>query len=634
MSRVRQVKTNFTAGEINRTLLGRGDLRAYENGALTLRNVFIQPTGGVTRRAGLYYIADAVGPGRLIPFEFNTEQDYLLVLSAGRIDVLKDGLHVATLSAPWTYEQITQLTWTQSADTLLICHPDVAPRLITRFSDSNWLITHWTYHYEGGLSHQPMYRYADGGITLTPTDVSGTVTLVASSGVFNANHWGTRLKLNGETQFLINNVASPTVIEGQIYGADLPDTEAISGWEEQAFSEARGWPICAAFHQDRLVIGGAKALPNRLWFSRSADLWNFDLGTGLDNEAIEFAILSDQVNAIRAVFSGRHLQVFTSGAEWMVSGDPLTPATVQVLRQTRIGSLTSRAVAPVNVDGATLFVSRNGRELREFVYTDLEQAYRAADLALLVRHMFDGPTDMCFDPERRLLCAVLPDGRLAALTLYRAEEIAAWSLHTTEGGFHACAVVGDACYVLVERNGAWTIESFDDDLCTDCALTGTSAVPTVTWSGLSHLNGRTVTVVADGGQRPDAVISGGTLTLDTAASTIEVGLPYTHIIEPMPPSSVSTQGAGRATRLVEVTFRLQDTKALSVDTGRGLKDVSLRKLTGDTQLDEPPPSVSGDISVPSYGWRSDGSLSPWRIEQAAPLPFTLLSVTLEMKVND
>lgn len=70
MTRIREIKTTFTAGEVSRELLGRGDLRAYENGALALRNVFIQPTGGVTRRAGLAYIDTAAGNGRLIAFEF------------------------------------------------------------------------------------------------------------------------------------------------------------------------------------------------------------------------------------------------------------------------------------------------------------------------------------------------------------------------------------------------------------------------------------------------------------------------------------------------------------------------------------------------------------------------------------
>ena len=72
MSRIRQTKTNFTAGEVSSRLLGRGDLRAYENGGLTMKNVFIHPTGGVTRRYGTDYIDTVDGEGRLINFEFNT----------------------------------------------------------------------------------------------------------------------------------------------------------------------------------------------------------------------------------------------------------------------------------------------------------------------------------------------------------------------------------------------------------------------------------------------------------------------------------------------------------------------------------------------------------------------------------
>jgi hypothetical protein len=81
MTRIREIKTTFTAGEVSPDLLGRGDLRAYENGALSLTNVFIKPTGGVTRRAGLAYIDTADGAGKMIPFEFNTQQTYLLVIT-------------------------------------------------------------------------------------------------------------------------------------------------------------------------------------------------------------------------------------------------------------------------------------------------------------------------------------------------------------------------------------------------------------------------------------------------------------------------------------------------------------------------------------------------------------------------
>ena len=73
MPRLTTHKTSFTSGEISPRLLGRGDLTAYENGAAKMRNVFIHPTGGVTRRKGLRYADTARGDGRLVSFEFNTE---------------------------------------------------------------------------------------------------------------------------------------------------------------------------------------------------------------------------------------------------------------------------------------------------------------------------------------------------------------------------------------------------------------------------------------------------------------------------------------------------------------------------------------------------------------------------------
>ena len=106
-------------------------------------------------------------------------------------------------------------------------------------------------------------------------------------------------------------------------------------------------------------------MPNRLWFSKSGDLFCFDIGTGLDDEAIEFGILSDQVNTIKALVSARHLLVFTTGAEWMVSGNPLTPTSIQLSRQTSTGSYDKCCLYPQQIDGATVFVSQSGHQLRE-----------------------------------------------------------------------------------------------------------------------------------------------------------------------------------------------------------------------------------------------------------------------------
>lgn len=633
MTRIRDIKTNFTAGEVSPELLGRGDLRAYENGALALRNVFIKPTGGVTRRNGLNYIDTARGNGKLISFEFNTAQTYLLAITNLKIDIYAGGVKDSAIDAPWTLAQISQLAWTQSADTLLLTHPDVPPHKLTRNGDGSWSLVEWSFFVDdAGVERLPFFKFAATDLTVTPSGTTGTITLTASSDIFVAAHENTKLQIGGK-QVVITDFNSATVVTTNVI-EDLSSTDATIDWAEQAFSAVRGYPTTVAFHQDRLVIGGSRDLPNRLWFSKSGDLFNFDLGEGLDDEAIEFAILSDQVNAIRGIFSGRHLQVFTSGAEWMVTGDPLTPASVQIRRQTRIGSLIDKHVPPIVVDGATLFIARNKQEIQEFLYTDLEQAYKSTDLALLSRHMIYDPLDMDYDQKRRLLYLVRGDGKFAALTAFRAEAVTAWTLHDTQGTVSSVAVVGDDVFMLIERDADYFIEMLAEGFNLDSSLKGTSASAKTIWAGLDHLEGKTVSIIADGTLVADQTVISGAITLSEGASDVEIGLAYTHIVEPLPPSALAEGGAGRKVRMVEGLYRLQNTSALRLDVGRGVNDITLNQLGEDPVMDQPPPQVSGDIKVRALGWQADATEPLWRIEQSAALPFTLLSVTTELKVND
>ncbi|HOO51977.1 MAG TPA: hypothetical protein PLK94_11875, partial [Alphaproteobacteria bacterium] len=298
-----------------------------------------------------------------------------------------------------------------------------------------------------------------------------------------------------------------------------------------------------------------------------------------------------------------------------------------------VGSMVTRYIAPLDVDGATLFVARNGQELREFVYTDVEAAYQSTDLALLSKHIISTPVDQDFDQRRRLLFLVREDGKFATLTVYRAEAVAAWTLHETLGLVKSVSVAGDDVYFLIERNGAYFIEVVDDALSLDSALTGEAGTATDTWSGLGYLEGQSVSVVADGRVQENEVVAGGEIVLSQAFSSVQVGLPFSHIIEPLPPANVSGVGSARAVRLREIVFRLSSTAALSLDVGRGLQDVSLRQIGEDNILDAPLPLVSGDIRVGAYGWVYDMAQPLWRIEQDIPLPFALLSVQMEIIAN-
>ena len=635
MAHVRTLKTSFTGGEVSPLLLGRGDLTAYGNGAACLRNVFIHPTGGVTRRSGLRYVTTAQGNGRLVAFEFNTEQVYLMAFSEGRVDIYPDpeGGEHAYLETPWSEEQIAQINWTQSADTLLIVHPEVPPKKITRQADGSWSIDDWVFFEEEDRRFQPFHKFAGDDATITPSGTSGMVTLTASVDVFEEDHVGVRLRI-GNKEVEVTAFTSATQVQASVKET-LGSSGATKDWEEQAFSAVRGWPVSVAFHQDRMVIGGSRDLPNRLWLSKSADLFNFDLGEGLDDEGIEFAILSDQVNAVRAVFSGRHLQVFTSGAEWMVTGQPLTPGNIQLHRQTRIGSPIDRTIPPRDVDGATLFVSRNGTELREFLFADIEQAYQADDLAMLARHLVSSPRDMDFDAGKRLMYLAMDDGTLGTVTIYRAEKVTAWTLQETDGFFRSVAVVGDETYVLVDREGSFFIEVFDDELAVDSGLTGEAESEQDSWGDLSHLEGRSVKVLADGAVRQDNQVTDGQVLLAPPAKAVQIGLGFTHVIEPLPPAPQDVGGAsqGGKVRHIESTFRLYQTAALRLDMGRGYTEIPFKRF-GEGTLDSPPPKFTGDRTIRAFGWTNTGTSPLWRIEQDTPLPFTLLSVSSEISVND
>ena len=85
MSRVTQIKTNWTAGELAKDLFGRVDITKYANGAETLENFIVQPHGGITRRPGTRFVKEvktSSAKTRLVPFEFSTTQSSAICMSS------------------------------------------------------------------------------------------------------------------------------------------------------------------------------------------------------------------------------------------------------------------------------------------------------------------------------------------------------------------------------------------------------------------------------------------------------------------------------------------------------------------------------------------------------------------------
>ena len=140
-------------------------------------------------------------------------------------------------------------------------------------------------------------------------------------------------------------------------------------------------------------------------------------------------------------------------------------------------------------------------------------------------------------------------------------------------------------------------------------------------------------MVADGIVVGDAIVEGGSITLAVPAYSVQLGLPFTHLVEPLPPSiGGAAGGQGGRIRPISITLRVWETGALFLDSGRGLVQVPFKRFGGSI-LDSPQHPFSGDVTIRTLGWRDTGIQPLWRIEQDVPLPFTLLSVSTELSVT-
>ena len=646
MSRQASTKTSFGAGELDPHLAGRLDLKAQDQGARTLRNVVVEPTGGVHRRPGLAWIATVADARRLVSVD-GSQGPALFVFAPFSLRVFENAVQTAQLVTPFGPSHLDGIAMTRWGDRLLVSHPLVQPQEILPDPVSRWRIRSWSWEtgtavgtYTPSLIPFAKFARPEAVLQVDGSQIAsdGTikpetaVQLTCSEAYFQPLHAGITLRLALTDA---NGVRSSVDITlDPIPGDNLRARGTIHGklvnglrtrlWQEQAFSDLRGWPAALAVYQDRLVIGGSRDLPDRLWLSKTGHPFNVDLGTGLDDEAIAFRLGGDRIHEIRSLVAARHLEVFTSVGEWIVSGDPLTPGQVQAQLQTRVGSWTQHRIQPVDVDGATLFIAGNGRELREYLFADTEQAYQAADIALLARHLLDDPQDMAFDGKRRLFLVVRGDGALASVTIDRNNDVDAWSLQVSATRFRAVAVHAGETHFLVDLNGTVHLARFDDSLQLDLAVARTLPAPGRLVDGLARLEGREVLIVAADGTVTRSTVSAGAVMLAEPTATATAGLPYTSEIEPMPLQAATPAGVvlDQPYRPVRVVFRLLESALLRVDLGFG------------PQLLRSGPGPGGDVAVRAYGWRRGMNAVPWRVVQDDPLPLTLLSVTTDIRVND
>jgi hypothetical protein len=351
------------------------------------------------------------------------------------------------------------------------------------------------------------------------------------------------------------------------------DWNSEHGYEE-VWSATRGYPRSVTFHEGRLFFGGTKSRPSTLYGSRVSDFFNFNPGEALADDGVEATLDTGTFNAIVDIFSGRNLQVFTTGAEFFVPqtlDEPITPSNLIVKQQTAFGM--KPGIRLQNVDGSTLFIQRQGKALQEFVFSDSVQAYTSSKISLLSSHLLKSPEEMAVrvatstDEGDRLMIVNGDDGSIACYTLLRSQNVIAPSEWTTDGEFLNIGVDVDDIYVVVKRtinsSDVYYVELFDADVLLDSAKTG-GAASSVT---MDHLEAETVKIIRDGVIEADQVVSGSpyTITFATAAtSSYQVGINFTPEVKTLPvePNLSSGSLKGFKKRIFEVNAELFETQAL------------------------------------------------------------------------
>ena len=653
MSRAVTIQTNFTTGEVDPLLKSRIDINQYYNALDQARNVLIQPQGGIERRPGLQFIFEvpsAANPQngmKLVPFEFSTTQSYMLLFVHNRMYIFKNKELVTNINSSGNDYLTTTIgstvlatmDHTQSADTLIVVQEDMAPKKIVRGgSHSTWTISDLSFEFI------PKFNFTASETTInqtiTPSAVDGNITITAGGNVFASGNVNQYIEANdGIGRARITRFVSATSVEAIV---EIPffNTSAIAsggtfidGGYEDSWSSTKGFPRTCTFHEGRLYFGGVKSRPNTIFASRVARFFDFNPGEALDDDSIELTISTDSTNAITGMFSGRDLQIFTKGGEFFLPQstlDPITPTNVVVNGATRRGS--KEGIKPVGAESGTLFIQRAGKSLREFLFSDVELSYISNNISLLSSHLLKSPSDMALRKATSttdgdlLLIVNETDGSLATYSILRGQNVIAPSLSTTDGEFINVGVDVDQIYFTMKRSisssDKYYVECFNDDNTTDSAklLSGSSKPSSTTVSGLAHLEGKTVKVIADDQMQLDKTVSSGQITLDAVPTTyVEIGLNYTPTVKTLPVELKLSSGniMAQKKRIVEATANLYLSQNLTLN-GNDLLFVAGDFFTGKKR------------KKPMLGYDRDGQMT---FSQSAPLFFTLLGVEYKVSVG-
>lgn len=424
-----------------------------------------------------------------------------------------------------------------------------------------------------------------------------------------------------------------------------------TGAKAEAITDASvRYPGAVTYFEQRRWFGGSLYLPSNLWATRpgtESDM-SYHLPTR-DDDRIAVLVAAREANRIQHLVPLAQLMLLTGAAEWRVSplnSDAVTPSSMSVRPQSYVGA---NVVQPLVINSNLVYAAARGGHLRELGYNYQAGGYITGDICLRTPHLFDGleVKDLSYSKSPwPVIWATSSNGKLLAFTYVPEQSVGAFSEITTAGAVESCCAVAegeeDAVYAVVrrtingktrrfiERMGSLRFQSLTHNCYLDCF--GLYEGPAKTEiSGLTWLEGETVSIVADGGVEAPQVVKNGKITLSEPASTVMVGLPYTSDLQTLPLAlqlQDGSFGVGHQKNLRQAWLRVEESSG--VLAGPDETQLTLFEPRGQEYPGRAPEVTTGTIEVQLLpDWTSQGQLY---IRQDQPLPLRIVSLTTAVEI--
>lgn len=581
---------------------------------------------------------------------------------------------VYTLVSPYVEADLFDLHYAQNADVLTIAHPGYAARQLARLGATNWTLTAISFAptatapgaptvvptiaTAGNLSPQ---RYvvtaiaADGVTESLASPSTGTSNNLSAAGNFNTISWSAVAgasryyvyKQRGGSFGYIGQTVGTSIVDDNV----LADTSKTPPEDIYKLNTAPGdYPAAVTYYEQRRWFAGTASEAQTVWATRNGTESNLTSSLpSQEDDGLEFRLAARQQNAIRHLVPLADMIALTAGGEFRIFADGAPAITPTSLSIKPLGYSGASNVQPALTSRSILYVQAQGSRVRELVYAAGPDAQPAqtSDISIMAPHLFNGYTitdvAYCRAPVPMMWC-VRSDGTLLGMTYVPEQQVYGWHQHTTDGTFESVAVVGegseDVLYAVVRRtvNGRTVryVERLQsrlfvaqaDAFCVDSGLTYQGA-PATTISGLRHLEGRTVQVLADGAVHPTRTVTGGSITLDAPASIVHVGLGYNSDLQTLPLAFEGAAAGGQFLRKNVNAVALRVTQSSLVKAGPAFNKLSEypdREVTDN--YDNPPALRTAELRMAiGPSWNSDGGVC---VRRDQPVPLTVLSMALEV----